>query len=470
MKIVFMHYHLKPGGVTTVIRQQAAALADDTDILILTGDAADLNLPFKTVTIEGLKYDQEKKNHLPPQEIAEQISAAIHNKWPEGCDLIHVHNPTLAKNRSFLSILKELIRQGQRLLLQIHDFAEDGRPQAYFTEAYPADCHYAVINRNDYQVLMNAGLTKAGLHQLPNSVNPIDTPSSSNEVRGSVLYPIRAIRRKNVGEAILLSLFFPAQQKLVITLPPNSPVDIVPYEDWKQYVAEHQLNVIFEAGLCSDFNQLLANASWVLTTSIMEGFGFSFLEPWSAGKALWGRRLPHVCGDFEEKGISFGHLYDKLNIPISWIGKDKLYIKWKQAVSQVCEHFDTSVDDHRVTRSFTRMTAGGMIDFGMLAEGFQKTVIQQLLLDPVHRSDLVKMNPFLRCPGPSPENSHELIRANTRLINQHFNRTEYGERLKEIYQQVIEVPVSQKIDKKSVISSFLNLEEFSLLKWGSYAD
>jgi hypothetical protein len=39
MKIAFVHYHLRPGGVATVIRRQMAALAGVADCLVITGEA-----------------------------------------------------------------------------------------------------------------------------------------------------------------------------------------------------------------------------------------------------------------------------------------------------------------------------------------------------------------------------------------------------------------------------------------------
>ena len=465
MKIVFIHYHLKPGGVTTVIKQQAQSL-DKTDVLIITGDRADSHLPFQTVTIDALKYDQEIDHHLPPQDTAAQIAKAIHQKWPEGCDLIHVHNPTLAKNRDFLNILKQLQQKGFRLLLQIHDFAEDGRPQSYFAAPYPSDCHYAVINQRDYNILVTAGLSETGLHQIPNSVTAIDPKTS--DPGNTVVYPIRAIRRKNIGEAILLSLFFTNQERLAFTLPPNSPVDIAPYEDWKQFVLDNRLNVEFDIGLKAEFPQILADSSWVLTTSIMEGFGFSFLEPWLAGKQLWGRKLPAICQDFEQRGIRLKHLYAKIKIPLPWIGRDRLSSIWEKAIVRSCQQFDYSISQTELQTSFDSMTTGNLVDFGQLNETFQKEIIERLLLRPADYNVLISLNPFLSQPGPPEEGSKDRIQHNSKLIRENFNGDLYGKQLMEIYHQVISTPVKQQIDKKRLISSFLKLESLSLLKWGPY--
>jgi hypothetical protein len=105
-----------------------------------------------------------------------------------------------------------------RLLLQNHDLAEDFRPEVYTeNEEYPANCHYAVINNRDRSFLHRAGLKPEGLHLLPNEVRSISP--DPNQARTRYLYPVRAIQRKNIGEALLLSLFIPEGRTVAVTLP-----------------------------------------------------------------------------------------------------------------------------------------------------------------------------------------------------------------------------------------------------------
>ena len=58
MKIAFVHYHLKTGGVTTVLKRQIAAIQGACETLVLTGDRAATELPCKVVEIPELGYDQ----------------------------------------------------------------------------------------------------------------------------------------------------------------------------------------------------------------------------------------------------------------------------------------------------------------------------------------------------------------------------------------------------------------------------
>jgi glycosyltransferase involved in cell wall biosynthesis len=470
MKIVFIHYHLKTGGVTAVLRQQIESMLHTSDLLLLTGAPPDASFPCETVHIPGLGYDKSGPNRFEPEKVADAIIKAIRLKWDGGCDIIHVHNPTLAKNRNFLKILKTLQKEKFRLFLQIHDFAEDGRPLAYFSEDdYVSDCHYGVINSRDYNILLKAGLKKEGLHKIFNTITPLNFKATGAIPKNYILYPVRAIRRKNIGEAILLSLFFTNDETLAITLPPNSPADIKSHERWKAFVDEKHLDIIFEAGLTHEFPDLVLSANFLITTSITEGFGFSFLEPWTAEKLLWGRRLPQICQDFEKNGIQLDHLYSRLNVPVEWIGKERLFKTWKLCVQRAGSMFDLAIDETAIKNAFEKTTDKDIIDFGLLDESFQKTVISKVLSDSANRDALIHLNPYLSNPG-DVSNRDALIQNNLKAVKRHYNQTRYRKNLLDIYTRVIRDNVHQKIDKKILFSEFFSLDNFSLLKWSSYAE
>lgn len=465
LKIAFIHYHLKPGGVTTVLMQQVESMRDTCDLLILSGDPPESPFPCDVVHISGLGYDIPGQNPMDPVRVASTIIEAIHLKWKDGCDLVHVHNPTLKKNRNFLKILNVLKDRGLKLFLQIHDFAEDGRPLSYFVEEdYVENCHYGVINSRDYNILLKAGLRKKGLHKIFNTINPFHFKSKDIILKNYILYPVRAIRRKNIGEAILLSLFFKHSAPVVITLPPNSPVDIYSYEDWKTFVKENDLNVIFEAGLTQDFSDLVLSSDFLITTSISEGFGFSFLEPWTAKKYLLGRKLPDICQDFEQHSIRLNHLYTRLNVPMDWIDHDMLFSLWKSCIQEIGTIFEITIDDISVKNAFKKITANDIIDFGLLNEHYQKKVISAVLSSSTNRKKLIRLNPFLSNPG-SVSNKDELIQNNMEAVLSNYNQSKYREKLIDIYSKVVRNNVYQKIDKKILLLEFLRLNNFSLLKW-----
>ena len=47
---------------------------------------------------------------------------------------------------------------------------------------------------------------------------------------------------------------------------------------------------------------------------------------------------------------------------------------------------------------------------------------------------------------------------------------DYRKKLLNVYRKVSTTPVHHHIDKKALVASFLNLEQFSLLKWSEYTE
>lgn len=472
MRIVFLHYHLKTGGVTSVLKQQVLSIRNECETLVLAGEPPDGPFPAKVVHIPQLAYSDRIDLHVDPKETAARITRSIEAHFNGRCDVLHIHNPTLAKNDEFLNILGCLQERGLRLFLQIHDLAEDGRPGVYFSEDYPADCHYGVINSRDYRLLLNAGLKPEGLHLLPNAVPapPVDvTAPMAKTANPYVLYPIRAIRRKNIGEAILVSLFFKQSETLAITLPPNSPADIKSYNDWKQFVKRLDLKVMFELGLEHDFDALIQSAKYMITTSISEGFGFSFLEPWLHDRFLWGRKLADICRDFETNGLNLDHMYTGLVVPVDWVESRQFQKQWQRCVAETCRQFDFEIETHRLSEAFEVMTGSGSIDFSILNEHYQKKIIARLTENPSHLNDLEKCNPQLAVLGDE-YNDSDIIQNNKRVVRQHYDLAQYRRKLLNIYHKVIEKTVNQQIDKKILLTDLLDLSRFSLLKWCDYTD
>jgi hypothetical protein len=468
MKIAFLHYHLRTGGVTTVLQQQIKAIAHSCEVMLLTGERIEPAGSITTRYIPGMGYDIKGDMGRDHRNVADAVVNAIFDYWPDGCDILHVHNPTLAKNKNFLKILKALQSRGITLFLQIHDFAEDGRPQAYFQdEPYPKNCHYGVINSRDYNILLNCGLKPRGLHRVFNTITPL--PQKNSVMTAPyILYTVRAIRRKNIGEAILLSTFLPRGESLQITLPPSSPMDWESYNDWKRFVRSHRLPVGFEAGVQQNFSDIIGHARFLITTSITEGFGFTFLEPWTADKLLWGRKIPEICVDFEKAGVNLDHLYSSIRIPLAWINAKAFFACWQTAFQTACRKFDIVSPDKEINQFLDGIISDGRIDFGFLDEPFQQQVLSRITKDNLARRELIRLNPFLAEPG-YVKNPIELIRRNRRAVLDTYTESAYTENLLTVYRKIIKNPVSQHIDRQLLLRCFLQPDRFSLLKWGAYA-
>jgi len=462
MRIAFLHYHLRPGGVTSVIKSQISTINDVCETVALTSQPPDRDIGTEIITVPLLAYESELGGKSDAEELADSIEEAVGKKWPGGCDILHVHNPTLGKNRKLTGALNILNRRGYHLFLQIHDFAEDGRPHIYSEEEYVHNAHYGVINSRDYKILRKAGLKKEGVHLLENKVTPFNIDSLSNN--GLILYPVRAIRRKNIGEAILLSLFLDKDQTIGITLPPNSPDDYNIYKEWKKFIKTQNINVRLDVALKTNFIELVRNAKYMITTSINEGFGFTFLEPWTASKMVFGRSLPHVCNDFANKGVKMDHLYSSFDIPIECFDVNGFFKEWEKMVLLYANGFNHRISKKKIENGFEWIIKNDRIDFKYLSEDFQSEAILKIMSSQRLKNKTLEYNPWiakLQNFTPDPE----IIEHNNRIVRNYYGDRDYKKRLLRIYEKVRDVAVEQRIDKKVVLKEFFDLKNFSMLRW-----
>ena len=314
--------------------------------------------------------------------------------------VLHVHNGNLGKNPYLTLALKLLIERLERdnlpawVLYQVHDFAEDNRPlcwqvlrdcsgrsdpQLAVEMMYPTGrrVQWVCINSADRKILVEMGIESDSVSILPNAVS-VDvftakglTAMSRREVRQLdiapvdfaadiksrlsfyaeengfrfepdrkiLLAPVKAIRRKNIVESVLLMLMLNYKRdeyQLLVTLPANSSADIAYSCAIERFVKENHLPVVIGFGLqllagghqrhiekakvvSYSLIDLLALSEAVVTTSIQEGFGYVFHEPWLADRFVFGRNIDHVTSDFTEQGLNLDHLYDHLLIPFEWL-------------------------------------------------------------------------------------------------------------------------------------------------------
>lgn len=351
MGIVIFHYHLNPGGVTRIIESQVAgikAVSSETEVKILTGYCEN---PEYYDSLGVNVYLNSKLNYLVDKEFAEgeleilksEIKSWVGNLIKPG-DVLHLHNLNLGKNPVATIVFSELNKEGYTILNHAHDFSED-RPvnQAFmqrlieqefglnFKEImYPDRKNYlvGVLNRTDYDRMINMGFKKERLFLFPNPVHvPVTEEPDKTKNRQHIIetfnldlnkfiitYPVRVIRRKNIGELILLSVLFNKTCQFLVTMAPRNPVEIEYYNEWKTFCNQNNINLIFEAGLKIGFIDLLSGSDYCITTSIQEGFGMTYLEPWLIGTPVIGRNLPYVTEDIKGEGVTLRYLYDALEV------------------------------------------------------------------------------------------------------------------------------------------------------------
>ena len=318
---ILIHYHLRPGGVTTVLREQARVLCSlGVSVQIISGEAPPpgaeaFPAPVEVVPELGYRDRPLEKNTL--EMVSHRLSALA------GTDgVLHFHNPTLGKNPSWMAVINRLAGSGQALLPQIHDFGEDhrwppGREPEDHATYYPMGgrVRWLVLHPDDRAVLLAAGLNDEDVAVLPNPVSP---PGYGNlpvarDGKTRVLYPARGIRRKNTGEFLLLAALAPSSWEFRSTLPPIGAAQERHFRRWQRWAGHLGNKALLGMGN-GDFRPDL-----VISTSVREGFGYSFAEPWLAGIPATGRHPDRWLVGHEGKPLPFPPgLYHAMRVPTRW--------------------------------------------------------------------------------------------------------------------------------------------------------
>lgn len=483
MRIAIIHYHLRRGGVTRVIENTLAALAEkETQIAVLAEECSGLADKWRRhcIAVPALRY-QTGRRRIPPRQLEKTLRAQALRKLGGAPDLWHVHNHHLGKNTSLTAAIASFARAGEKLLLHVHDFPEDGRAENYQllrddlgeedalrSCLYPAGTHifYGTLNQRDYRILSAAGLPKRQLRLLPNPVAPVEAIPSKVPLPGLpfeslILYPTRAIRRKNLGELLLWAALAPSGQGMGCTLAPDNPVAKPRYNRWVARARQWSLPVEFELSARRNvsFQELAAAADQWITTSIAEGFGLAFLEPWTFGQSIVGRNLPAITGDFAAAGMDFSHLYDHLKVPLAWLDTNALREELTAAMRQVYERYSLTIEPSAAERAFASMTDGEFIDFGRLSEIQQERVIEKARQSPLSAQEI---HPNRLASALSPA----LIHRNRKVARRQFSLETYGEKLIACYQDLAGTTPSRIdwMDSRKILEQFLNPIHFCLLR------
>jgi len=479
MRIAYIHYHAKPGGVTRVMENAIESMSvhpSNIDAVVLCGEKPpeDCRLPCKVV--HGLGYSSEE---VAPDAstLADRLQAAAKGFLGQEPDVWHIHNHSLGKNPSIADAVVELATRGCRLLLQIHDFAEDGRPRNYrlrenalvSDSCYPVadNIHYAVLNRRDFRILEEAGIPSDKIAWLPNPVivRELDFDDDSGQNRSLdevILYPVRAVRRKNLGE-LLFHASLPSKKRLfVTTLGTTSPDFVDEYQQWKDFSMELGLHVNFE--ICESYglpyDSVIDHSHCVITTSVAEGFGLSFVEPWVFGKTLVGRDLPEITTDFKEMGLQFNRLYESIPVPISVFRFDEFRSRLRSMMQSYHESYGVPFDANWMEDWVKSALHCMRIDFAKLDEIAQREVIETV------QSDYNLQSTYLDLFSYKLE-STQILDSNASIIEQKLSIGSYGKRLITLYEGLMDQPVGGSLtfaDTGRILSAFFKVDRFLPLR------
>ncbi|MCP5487845.1 MAG: glycosyltransferase family 4 protein [Verrucomicrobia bacterium] len=452
MRVAILHYHLRPGGVTRVIDNTVQSLAGtQVQLALLTGEEPSGDFHDGLVrTVPAIGYQQDGD----PRALLSELDLAASQMLGGAPDLWHIHNHSLGKNLALPKAARALALRGDPVVLQPHDFAEDFRGSNYralldgtgldhapalHRWLYPvADhVHYALLTSRDRDALASCGLPADRLHLLPNAIalagaGDLKQTTTRSGVR---VYPTRAIRRKNLGEFLLWALLEPSDEWW-ITLAPTSTEDRLYYDRWKAWTAQHKLPVRFEAGVNRPLSEVLAEAGAVISTSITEGFGLAFAEPWLAGKPLCGRALRDITKDLETDGLDLSCLYDEVRVPADLLPEAALRQAVQDALVRIHKAFGLPLPDHAMDQALTMIRSDQGIEFGRIGENLQSMILQRLAEDPGRAAG---MKP--RTLAPWDPDDPRILQNRDLLVSQ-YGLSAYRERLLTLYQSVLAAPIS----------------------------
>ncbi|MBX3743213.1 MAG: HAD family hydrolase [Akkermansiaceae bacterium] len=466
MRIAIVHYHLSPGGVTTIIRAACRGLSTaGVRHVVLCGNAPAEDLPARLVP--DLAY--LRTSARPAESLLEEMRDAAEEALGGPPDVWHFHNHSLGKNILMPRVVSLLAEAGDRLVLQLHDLVEDGRPGNHPLVAeqpwlYPLSPRvlYAFINGADHRRFLSAGMPEENTILLPNPIpGAAATLPAPKEKPPLILYPTRAIRRKNLGELLLLSMFAPEDTRFAITRAPEDPAARAIYDHWKWLAEEMELPVQFEVvdRTTPDGESDASYASWIeasshfITTSVAEGFGMIFPEAAALGKPVIGREL-------ETHPRSGGSpIYQNILVPGEWMPPGALRRHLSRHLGETHRLYSRTLAPEDTDAAMAALLHDGHVDFGNLPETLQREVLMRL-------RDDASLRPIIGEKPPDEWMRDALAQPPAPYTGQGIPDGEYDRELISCYASLSGRPAGGvgHVDPERVLDAYLSPENFHFLR------
>ena len=447
----------------------------DVDPVLLgsTADSPSFGSPLEVVPELG--YTSGLPAFAAPDLLA-ALEAACRRRFGGRPDLWYFHNPTLGKNGRLLEVVQHLAARGDPLLLHVHDFAEDGRPEnlAYRRQTNPHPARslpvrpgivWATLTARDAAHLVAAGVPAAAIRILG---NPVEAPPSEvratrpPEATGRPFYlsPVRALRRKNPGELLLLAAIDASRGWFATSLGPTNPAYLPTFHHWQALAASTGLPVAFGINEAGDFafEELVAGCDAVVTTAIAEGFGLGFLEPWLRQRPVIGRDLPNLTAEFRQEGIALPSLYPRIDVPSGWLDRTELARRHRAAVQRLGELYQIHWDGEEIDTFTEEWLASAGSDFANLDEDLQSIVIRRAVHEP---------EAFATTAFPPPAPAPEILQQNRAAVSRTAAPSAYAARVATACRTAVEAPQGvppQWADSEALLHRFLNPSGLSLLR------
>ena len=346
IRVIQLHYHLKPGGVTTVIHHLSNCFKNlGLKQQIFHGD------PYQVDKINGKYYPelgyQSNKNFS-----CEKIIQALESEVLEDKEkvLLWCHNHNLGKNPALTQALWQISLNkpsNLQIIFHQHDFPEENRPENQqilknWEKTHNLPEHKWLYPSGIKVCINQEGFRKCKTIRASDTVfllpNPVAMPSVTNsktqwlrdkwelychkqgficEPHNRILiYPGRILPRKNPYEALLLAKILGSDFHVLFTLSPSH--NDFWGQRFHQFLQDEKLKASFGFGnhLGDSINlvDLFHLSDTAIHTSIQEGFGYGIIEPFLYKKNIIGRRLNDCHEFFERFGMQFPSFYNKIPI------------------------------------------------------------------------------------------------------------------------------------------------------------
>lgn len=536
--INIVHYHLHKGGVTSVILQTVQALLasksfkDIKKINIYVGSKKNIASIQDSINSERVailyrpylgyiewcakssKYsDGNKANTALLQKNLDDFFTRKNSKQVQWW----AHNHHIGKNPVLTAaILRFIQNKNPRIILQMHDFPEQARYPALASllkhvsgEALykgNSKTRLVVINEHDRKLLQNSGLNATLLSNIVKVKKPKKQITKSNvkKFREYILdaqnlplkntnflvftYPVRCIRRKNVMEAMLLTKLFEALFKVPcvfnITLPGESEEEKPYSERIRQLIHTGKVKGIFSAGTNKScpysFEEMCLYSDAIISSSVQEGFGFSYLETALMNRPLLARSIAQAK---ELEAILDLHWpsvwYQEVLVPRKTLGQlpntmsqDALLASYQKAIKKLSSLLPKKLYNHiyeSLEDSIATKLSKNNIDFSYLSIDTQEYILENFekFANELIRSNgrlLLKFYAILQLFKVSKETLRRTVPQNPIAVSEVKMNSENLQSLRKICLDIIAKRFSEPAFLKTVKAIFADKEDSSYLQ------
>lgn len=506
--LIQIHYHLRTGGVTTVIQRYSEVfgkltIRESESLIFCNRNTFMENTDSKVVHVEECeykKYNEKNDFYNDRMKIESDLEKCISEQQKKGRVVVIAHNLALGKNLALTSAFYNCAIKNTLNLVTFfsvfHDFPEEGRVDELDAirdverfqsdikkQMYCIDAPVTIVvpNVNAMRMMLECGFKvsmvsnpvnckKVGINskEIENIHNSILYHAHEQQVPFNVhkpvaYYPVRIIPRKNIYEAILISCIF-FNSSLITGPSGNSEQDSIHYRNLIDFINKNRLpvmtDVIKRCHLQNDYDEIpvetiMLAADYLLSTSVAEGFGYTLFEPWIQQKTLIARKNPGL--DMPD-GWNGESMYSFLPVPVKWIDIKRV-VKCYEIYFFKC--FNKKMP-WSVTNAYIH---GAFIDFAVLPECIQRSIIETIISDNNMRCEwltILKEN-INGWPGLQNvyNNAKRSIKRHSDIVASEFNESVFQKQFSEVFLQDISIS-SHNAEYQKIGAHFQSPEYFRL--------